>query len=190
MSDTPFLRHSLVVHMGNEKAANNALAKLQNQMPGLAFQAGEIPERWMAWVHENLERGVDEAKVLKSLCAKGFQPSFNAHLMQSLMVTRHLRRALIRQPRLFAGEEMGVVNDELDLFLDQKLRLGFDGAILLTILGQFGFEAERNPELVQRLRRQEVRAGTNWRPGPFNDVAVANENKVRDFHQACKEVSA
>lgn len=141
----------------------------------------------MQWVHENLGRGVDEAKVLRSLCAKGFQPSFNMHLMQSLMVGRHLKRALEKQPLLFAGEELGVLNDELDLFLDQKLRLGFDGNILLTMLQQFGFDVERNPEMVQRLRRQEVRAGTNWRAGPFNDPMQPNETKVRDFHQACAE---
>jgi hypothetical protein len=47
------------------KAAQAALNALKNSMPGMEFEAGVLPERWLAWAHENLERGVDEAKVIE-----------------------------------------------------------------------------------------------------------------------------
>jgi hypothetical protein len=87
------------------KAASLALKKLLNNMPGLAHPVGELPESWLKWAHENLEKGVDESKVLKALIDKGFVPAMNTHLMQSLTVMRHIRRTLKENPLLLVGKK-------------------------------------------------------------------------------------
>jgi hypothetical protein len=87
----------------------------------------------------------------------------------------------------FKGEEVGDVGDVLDAFLDEHLRLGFDGTILLTTLEQFGFEVERNPTLVHRLRRHEVSVGSGIHVAPSLEPMTPATDKFRDFFRACKE---
>lgn len=85
------------------KSASLALKKLLNNMPGLAHPVGELPDSWLKWAHENLEKGVDESKVLKGLIDKGFVPALNTHLMQSLILMRHVRYTLKSNPLLLVG---------------------------------------------------------------------------------------
>lgn len=75
----------------------------------------------------------------------------------------------------------------LDAFLDEHLRLGFDGTILLQTLEQFGFEVERNPTLVHRLRRQEVSVGSGIHVAPALEPMTPSTDKFRDFFRSCKE---
>jgi ankyrin repeat protein len=170
-----------------EKCAQSALTKLRKSMPGLQVSAGELPERWLQWAHANLDRGVGEEVVLKALIDKGFYPAQNHALMQAVTVVRHLRRALEANGQLFAGEEVGDCSDDLDAFLDERLKLGFHGPVLLRTLEQFGFSARRNPSLVQRLKHSEVAAGRGWRGAPQHDPLVRPEERQRDWWRVCSE---
>ena len=39
--------------------------------------------------------------------------------------------------------------DTLEAYLDNKLRMGFDGAVLVEVMASFGFPPEKNPSLIQ-----------------------------------------
>jgi hypothetical protein len=174
--------------MAREKSAQLALAKLKKTMPGMQVQAGELPEKWLQWAHSNLDRGVPEETVLKTLIDKGFYPAQNHALMQALAVVRHLRHALEDNPQLFAGEETGDTSEELDAFLDQKLKTGFHGPVLLRTLEQFGFSASRNPSLVHRLKNSELAVGSRGRESaPQHDPMTRPEEQQRDWWRVCAE---
>ena len=49
------------------KSAQAALNKLVGSMPGLGVEGGELPEEWLQWAHENLEKGVPDTTVENAL---------------------------------------------------------------------------------------------------------------------------
>ena len=74
--------------------------------------------------------------------------------------------------------------DTLEHYVDNKLRMGFDGAVLVEVLASFGFPPEKNPSLIQRLRRNEVSAGGQLGPAA---IIRPERPRCRDFFQSCEE---
>eukprot|EP00618_Florenciella_parvula_P017900 CAMPEP_0119490846 /NCGR_PEP_ID=MMETSP1344-20130328/15893_1 /TAXON_ID=236787 /ORGANISM="Florenciella parvula, Strain CCMP2471" /LENGTH=421 /DNA_ID=CAMNT_0007526043 /DNA_START=285 /DNA_END=1547 /DNA_ORIENTATION=- len=172
------------------KSAESALVKLKSMMPGIAYTPGVIPENWMKWVRSNFARGVPEYKLCSMLTTKGFHPARNSGLMQHLIASAELKKELERDEE-FMGMNLGhdgdgIVVDTLEAYLDNKLRMGFDGAVLVEVMASFGFPPEKNPSLIQRLRRNEVSAGSQLAPAA---IIEAKRPRCRDFFQACEEGS-
>lgn len=59
---------------------------------------GVIPPKWMNWLMENMLRGVSETKICSMLVNKGFVPSKNKALMHHILMSRELKKKLIRDP--------------------------------------------------------------------------------------------
>ena len=55
-------------------AAQAALSKLKEAIPGVAFEPGVIPTSWRRWFEQNLDNGVDPEQLLQTLVIKGFVP--------------------------------------------------------------------------------------------------------------------
>lgn len=67
-----------------EVAAKAALKKLEASIPGIKYKEGELPDEWLAWADENINRGVECAAVLHILVSKGFKPHKNLPFMQRI----------------------------------------------------------------------------------------------------------
>lgn len=68
------------------KAAETALSKMRATMPGLKYEAGEVPDEWRRWFWDNVDRGASLETILKTLRLKGFQPWRNLEFMQRILL--------------------------------------------------------------------------------------------------------
>ncbi|KAJ8608520.1 hypothetical protein CTAYLR_005737 [Chrysophaeum taylorii] len=68
------------------RAAETALTKMRETMPGLKYDAGVVPDDWRVWVWENVEAGASLESILKTLRLKGFQPWRNVEFMQRILL--------------------------------------------------------------------------------------------------------
>ncbi|CAN0148070.1 unnamed protein product, partial [Ectocarpus sp. 8 AP-2014] len=67
---------------GRMNAAETALKKLRDIMPGLDVEQGVIPRAWERWLKDNARKGVELNRLLAQLRAKGFAPFANPEVMQ------------------------------------------------------------------------------------------------------------
>jgi hypothetical protein len=147
-------------------AAQAALSKLKEAIPGVAFPPGDIPDTWRRWYETNMDAGVDPDELLQTLVTKGFIPAKNLELMQLTSVHVSMQR-LVRSERNAKLSENGryIPPEWLD-WAEQQLDRGIKGTIVLAILVKLGFRPERNPHLLQLLRAS--RGGTTVDPvAPF-----------------------
>ena len=143
-------------------AAQAALSKLREAIPGVAYKPGEIPDAWREWYETNLDNGVDADELLQTFVTKGFIPAKNLELMQLTSVHLSMQR-LVREERNAKLSENGryIPPEWLD-WAEQQLDRGIKGTIVLQILVKLGFRPERNPHLLQLLRSS--RGGTTADP--------------------------
>ncbi len=133
-------------------AAQAALSKLKEAIPGVAFEPGVIPDAWRRWYEQNMDAGVDPEELLQTLVVKGFTPAKNLELMQ--LTSLHLSmQKLVRKERGARLSENGryIPPEWLD-WAESQLDRGLTGGMVLQILVKLGFRPERNPHLLQLLR--------------------------------------
>ncbi|CAK9013422.1 Serine/threonine-protein phosphatase 6 regulatory ankyrin repeat subunit C (PP6-ARS-C) (Serine/threonine-protein phosphatase 6 regulatory subunit ARS-C) [Durusdinium trenchii] len=136
-------------------AATTALTRLKAYIPGIDVEPGEIPQEWLTWFEENLDRGVDELKLLEKLTVKGFFPCKNILFMQKLSLRVSMLRMQAQEPGLWpsgGGRELPV---EWTHWAQEQMKYGFHGKVILDCLVENGFVPKRNPLLSSLLRRDE-----------------------------------
>ncbi|CAN0195516.1 unnamed protein product, partial [Hapterophycus canaliculatus] len=72
---------------GRMNAAEAALKKLRDLMPGLDLPQGVVPKSWERWLKNNARNGVELNRLLAQLRSKGFAPFANPEVMQWALAT-------------------------------------------------------------------------------------------------------
>ena len=159
-------------------AAQAAMSKLKEAIPGVAFEAGVIPPAWRSWYETNLDTGVDPNELLQTFVVKGFIPAKNLELMQFTSVHVSMQRLIKAEPRARLSENGRYIPPEWLDWAEQQLDKGIHGTTILSILVKLGFRPERNPHLLQLLRAS--------RGGATVD---SNRPRVLDFWEALDTVN-
>ena len=155
------------------KAATSASSKMREYIPGMDYEPGVIPPKWMNWFEENTERGVDDKVLLRILTAKGFYPCKNILLMQKLSLRVSMLRLMQAEPGLWPTRKGRQVPVEWLRWAEENMQRGVHGSVVLGILVENGFVPERNPLLMQVLKKD--------RGGRMMDKV---KPRVSDFWQA------
>ncbi|CAB1119188.1 unnamed protein product [Ectocarpus sp. CCAP 1310/34] len=160
---------------GRMNAAESALKKLRDMMPGLDVEQGVIPRTWERWLKDNARKGVELNRLLAQLRAKGFAPFANPEVMQWALATGGLDRLIEAHPNGGPTVEGGAdLRPEWRAWIDHCLSTGLDGAVLLEVLCDRGISTRRMEGYAQRLRRGEGSTGADLvRP------------RLLDFWQVC-----
>ena len=158
-------------------AAQAALSKLKEAIPGVGFESGVIPPSWRSWYEQNLDNGVDPNELLQTFVVKGFIPAKNLELMQMTSVHISMQRLIKKEPRAKLSENGRYIPPEWLDWAEQQLDRGIRGTIVLSILVKLGFRPERNPHLLQLLRAS--RGGS---------VVDPNRPKILDFWLALETI--
>ncbi|CAM9149964.1 unnamed protein product [Ectocarpus sp. 6 AP-2014] len=161
---------------GRMNAAETALKKLRDMMPGLDVEQGVIPRAWERWLKDNARKGVELNRLLAQLRAKGFAPFANPEVMQWALATGGLDRLIEAHPNGGPTVEGGAdLRPEWRAWIDHCLSTGLDGAVLLEVLRDRGISTRRMEGHAQRLRRGEGSTGADLvRP------------RLLDFWQCCE----
>eukprot|EP00752_Nemacystus_decipiens_P009918 g8850.t1 len=110
---------------GRMNAAEAALKKLRDMMPGLDVPQGVIPKAWERWLKENARKGVELNRLLAQLRSKGFAPFANPEMMQWALATGSLDRLVESHrggtPTVEDGAEL---RPEWRAWIDHSLRYG------------------------------------------------------------------
>jgi hypothetical protein len=165
------------IRVAKNSAASAALVKLADYMPGLKFGKGIIPDDWLAWMDENLMRGVECRTILDILVSKGFYPHHNIAVMQKIGAWLAFNRFCEKYGDFQLDDRY--INAELDEWILKVLERGLDGYTLFEVLSMRGMPlAEYHPLYAQKLKHNEM--GT----------LVDNNGrtpKLLDFWQACRD---
>jgi hypothetical protein len=141
-------------------AATFALSKLKEFLPGLAYDEGTIPPKWMKWFLENFESGVDCQQLLNILFIKGFHPAKNKTFMQ-LISAQLSMNALQSDLGLKAIEKGRYLPPEWMKWAQDNMSRGVEGTVVLEVLVKQGFRPEKNPHLMQLIRANRGGGATN-----------------------------
>ena len=134
-------------------AATAALSKLKEHIPGIDYEVGVIPPKWLDWFEDNVERGCDVRQLLEILVAKGFYPAKNLLLMQKLSLRVSMSDLNKATPGLWPSNGGKDVPAEWLQWAEENMQRGVDGSVVLSILVENGFVPSKNPILVQLLQK-------------------------------------
>ena len=132
-------------------ASITALSRLKKFLPGIDYSPGEIPQSWKEWFEHNIDRGVDELKLLQILKSKGFFPTKNLALMQKLSLRVSIRKLKEENSAVFPRQSGSYLPVEWVRWAKEQLRRGFDGKVLLETLADNGFDPSKQPQFSQSL---------------------------------------
>eukprot|EP00945_MAST-04E_sp_MAST-4E-sp1_P005854 g5854.t1 len=160
-------------------AATKALTKLKEDLPGIVYEPGVIPNKWNTWLETNLQRGCDPEDLLQTLVKKGFVPAKNHKLMQ--LMSMHVSFNRLRKEQLGAhlDDKQRYIPPEWLDWAETNMKKGVAGEIILTTLVKAGFRPDRNPHLAQLLRNNRGGATSDpvkpkaldfWEATSINDI--------------------
>lgn len=157
------------------KAASVAVNKFKSFMPGVQYPEGSFPEEWVAWVDENLTRGVSASQIMDILVRKGFHPHKNLEVMQKCSISLSFDQFVGKHP------DFDLTTRAIDLnfkrWIMRQVDKGIDGNVVLKLLEDRGiFLKETNPHLAQQLRNNEL--------GILGD-SNGKQARILDFWHAC-----
>ena len=133
-------------------AATAALTKLKEDLPGIVYDPGVIPNKWNLWLESNLTRGVDPEELLQTLVKKGFVPAKNEKVMQR--ISMHVSFERLREAQLGArlDDQQRYIPPEWLEWAENNMKNGITGDVILETLVKAGFRPDRNPHLAQLIR--------------------------------------
>ncbi|GBG33054.1 Ankyrin repeat domain-containing protein 1 [Hondaea fermentalgiana] len=134
-------------------AATTAMTQLREHIPGIDYEPGEIPDSWLRWFAENIDRGVDEIELLEKLTVKGFFPCKNNLFMQKMSLRVSMLRMQRKDPGLWPASEGRELPPEWIHWAQGHMKRGVHGKVVLSILVENGFRPKRNPLLSELLTR-------------------------------------
>jgi len=115
-------------------AAQAALSKLKEAIPGVAFEPGVIPTSWRRWFEQNLDNGVDPEQLLQTLVIKGFVPAKNLELMQLTSIHVSMQTLVKNEPKAKLSENGRYIPPEWLDWCEAQLDRGIHGMLLLSFL--------------------------------------------------------
>ena len=163
-------------------ASITALSRMKKFLPGIDYAPGEIPFQWKRWFEHNIDRGVDELKLLRILQSKGFFPTKNLALMQKLSLRVSIRKLREELPSVYPRLSGSVLPVEWVRWTKEQLQRGFDGKVLLETLADNGFDPEKQPQFSQSLCQSlGGRIVDKVRPLAFDFWSCAATGEVREL---------
>jgi len=126
-------------------AATTALSRLREHVPGIDFEPGKIPDEWQSWFEENVNRGVDEIKLLEKLSLKGFTPAKNTLFMQKLSLRMSMKELRENCPSLRPLKDGRELPEEWKEWARSQMRRGIHGKVTLQMLVENGFNPDKDP---------------------------------------------
>jgi hypothetical protein len=141
---------------------------------GAVYPDGIIPDEWLHWAGQNLQRGVDPVTVVNILTTKGFRPHRNIVFMQRIISWMLFDEWLYKNPSFDPNiGERRILQEEFRAWVRMCVRHGIDGDIVLSMLEDRGIPLSAEfTHFAQQLRGNEL--------GPLIDTG--STPKVRLVH--------
>ena len=138
-------------------ACKVATQKLRAMMPGTVFLEGVVPDEWIEWIDENLQRGVDPVKVMDIMAVKGFHVYANPLLMQRVCVWQAFDEFLLENPDFSVQDK--ALPAKFRRWIEAIVDKGIDGVVILKVLEDRNYDLKKeHPHYSQKLRNNEFGA--------------------------------